>query len=263
MLSEILAILPLASAPLFVGAAYFIVTLDRQRANSPSKDDTQVGIKLVLWAFTIAGLGMAVVAIDQLFTFAFGLFKGGSMGIRRVLAPLLVGAGTAILMRLVLIPKTNNTTMKQIERYALGFIALIYGMQGLFWLTMMLNNIFAAPSFSWNAISGPLAHSIVNGAIGFLAIILLGSKSEWTGPTPPQRMQPPQGGGYPPQAGGQGYPPQGGGYPQGGGGYPQGGGGYPQGGGGGYPQAGGGGYPQGGGGGYPPQGGGGGYPPQA
>jgi len=251
ILGMVMQAIPIAIVPFFVGASYFIITLDRQRDTSPSKDDTQVGIKLVLWGFTIAGLGMAAIAVDQLLSFALGGFKGGSMGIRRVLAPMLVGGATMLIMRLVLLPKTNNATMKQVERYALGFVALLYGIQALFWLTMVFNNIFAAESFSWNAISGALASVLVSGAIGFLAIIMLGAKSGWTGPIPPQRMQPPGGGqqGYPPQAG---YPPQGGGYPPQGGGYPPQGGGYPPQGGGGYPPQGGGGYPPGGGGGYPP-----------
>lgn len=241
----VMQLLPMAIGLAFVLGSYFILTLDRQRANSPSKDDTQVGIKLVIWSFIIAGVGMAAGGIEQLLTFALSGFKGGSMGIRIALTPILVGAGLVLIFGLVLLPKTNNATMKQPERYALGAIGLIYGIRAVIDLVQVMNGVIVATS--WDAISGGLSGLVVYGAVGFLAIVMLGSKSGWTGPAPPQRMmQPPggaqgQSGGYPPQGGG--YPPQGGGYPPQGGGYPPQGGGYP---------------PQGGG--YPPQGGG--YPPQ-
>jgi hypothetical protein len=245
-------LIPIAIAIVFLAGSYFIITLDRQRANSPSKDDTQVGIKLILWAFIITGAGMAAGGIESLLAFALSGFKGGSMGIRIALAPIVVGAGLVLIFGLVLMPKTNNSTMKQPERYALGVLGFAFGMRAVIDLVQVMDGVFVATS--WDAISGGLSGLVVHGALGFLAIIMLGSKSGWTGPAPPQRMMQPPGGQAPP---GGGYPPQGGGYPpQGGGGYPPQGGGYPPQGGGGYPPQGGGYPPQGGG--YPPQGGGGG-----
>jgi hypothetical protein len=242
--TELMQLIPIAVAVGFVGASYFIITLDRQRATSASKDDTQVGIKLVLWGLVIAGLGLAVGGVDGFLAFALGGFKGGSMGARVAIPSILVGGGTALVGRMVLLPKTNNATMKQPERYALGLIGLYYSIQALVGINTALTGVFT--DSPWSATSHGLADALAYGAIGFLAIVMLGQKSGWTVsaprmPGPPQGGQgyPPQGGGYPPQGGG--YPPQGGGY---GGGYPPQGGGYP---------------PQGGG--YPPQGGG--YPPQA
>jgi len=49
------AIVALASW-LVPGGGYFLLTLDRQRANSPSKDDTQAGIKLVFMDSIPTGL---------------------------------------------------------------------------------------------------------------------------------------------------------------------------------------------------------------
>ncbi len=257
MFQMVMQLIPIAIAVVFIGASYFVITLDRQRANSPSKDDTQVGIKLVIWAFIIAGVGLAAAGVDSILGFALGGFKGGSMAIRAALAPIIVGAGTVVVFGLIFLGKTNNATMKQPERYALGLMGFAYGIQALFELTQVINGVFV--SASWEAIASGLSGGVIHGAIGFMAILMLGAKSGWSGPAPPQRMMqqmpgqggqpPPQGGGYPPQGGG--YPPQGGGYPPQGGGYPpQGGGGYP-------PQ--GGGAAGGGGGGY----GGGGYPPPA
>jgi len=256
----------IATAIGFVGLSYFIITLDRMREKSPSKDDTQVGIKLVIWGLIIAGIGMFAGGLAMLVSWILGGFKAPGDSLKIIFPSIVTGGAAVALFMFLLLPKTNNATMKQCERYALGFLAIFYGVQSLASLNTIIAGLF---SVSWGAISSGIPSLAANGAIGFMALLLLGSRSGWTGPAPPARamqMQPPgmggQGGGYPPQGGG--YPPQGGGYPpQGGGGYPQGGGGgYPQGGGGGYPQGGGGGYPPQGGGGYP-QGGGGGYPPPA
>ncbi len=242
--------IPIAIAVVFIGASYFIITLDRTRANSPSKDDTQVGIKLVIWAFIIAGVGLAAGGVDMILSFALGGFKGGSMMIRAALGPIIVGAGVVVLFGVVFLAKTNNATAKQPERYALGLMGFAYGIQALFEFTQVIGGVFV--SASWADISGGLAGGVIHGAIGFMAILMLGARSGWSGPAPPRLpmpgQAPPQGGGYPPQ----GYPPQGGGYPPQGGGYPPQGGGYPPQGGGGYPPQGGGGYPPQGGGGYPP-----------
>jgi hypothetical protein len=245
-MSEILPFLGAAVAIVFVAASYFIITLDRQRANSPSKDDTQVGIKLVLFGLLLAGIQLAAGGVIELLSFALGGFKGGSGKVRMALPPIIVGAGAVAIVLKALLPRTNASTQKQPERYALGLLGLQYGVMALFGVNGLVTGVFNdAP---WAYTSGSLASTLVAGAIGFLAIARFGAQSGWTSPAP---VAPPPAQ-YPPQQGGGGYPPQGGGYPpQGGGGYPQGGGGYPQGGGG---------YPQGGGG-YPPQGGGG-YPPR-
>jgi hypothetical protein len=236
----------------FVAASYFIITLDRARANSPSKDDTQTGIKIVLYGLILAGIALAATGVDGLLAYMLGGFKGGSIYIRAAIAPIIVGAAVVLLMSKLLLPRTNAATNRQAERYAAGALAIQYGVIAIVNLAGAVNGLVL--DMGWERTSGSVAGLAVNGAIAFLAINRLGSISGWTMPVaaPPQQQQfPPQGGGYPPQGGG-GYPPQGGGYPPQGGGYPPQGGGYP-------PQ--GGGYPPQGGG-YPPQGGGGGYPPR-
>jgi len=66
------------AAFLFVGAAYFIITLDRQRANSPSKDDTQVGLKLVLYGLMLAGISLAVAGVTGFLAFVFSGAKAAA-----------------------------------------------------------------------------------------------------------------------------------------------------------------------------------------
>ncbi|HWO17883.1 MAG TPA: hypothetical protein VNO30_03880 [Kofleriaceae bacterium] len=238
----ITGILALTLPALYVAAAYFFLTLDRQRANSPSKDDTQAGIKIVLFGLLIAGVVMASGGVTGLLGYVLSGFKGGSSGIKLALPPILVGAGVVAGVALAFLPRTNLATHRQPERYALGLLGVYAGVGTIFFLNLVVTSLFN--SGGWASTSGALASFLVNAAITGIAILRLGTISGWTAPVrPPPQSYPPQGGqggGYPPQGGyGQqgGYPPQGGGYPPQGGGYP----------------------PQGGG--YPPQGGG--YPPQA
>jgi hypothetical protein len=233
------AILGAVVAIVFVGASYFIITLDRQRANSPSKDDTQVGIKLVIFGLVLAGIQLASGGVTMLLSFMLSGFKGGSIPIKIALPPIIVGGLTVLVMVKALLPRTNAGSAKQPERYMLGALGIQYGVMTLISLSSAVSGLFL--DMPWARNSGNIASLVTSGAIALLAIRRFGGISGWTMPVapPPQQQQPPQQGGYPPQGGG--YPPQGGGYPPQGGGYPPQGGGYP---------------PQGGG--YPPQGGG--YP---
>jgi hypothetical protein len=248
---EVFAILGTVGAIVFVGAGYFFMALDRQRATSPSKDDTQVGLKLVLYGLILAGISMAAGGVTSLLGFIFGGFKGGSLPIRQALPTILVGGLAVLVIAKAMLPRTNAATQRQPERFLLGALGIQYGVFAIIAVNGLLSGVFLeAP---WMYTSSNLASVIVSGALAFLAISRFGSLAGWTAPPPP--AAPPMQ--YPPQQGG-GYPPQGGGYPPPGGGYPP-----PQGGG--YPPQGGGGYPPqgGGGGGYgPPGGGSGGYPPR-
>ena len=252
---EVTAILGTVAAIVFVGAGYFFLSLDRHRANSASKDDTQVGLKLVLYGLVLAGISIAAGGLTTLLAYIFGGFKGGSLPIRQALPTILVGGLVVVVIAKALLPRTNAATQKQPERYLLGALGIQYGVFAIIGVNGLLSGLFLeAP---WAYTSANLASVAVSGAIAFLAITRFGALAGWTMPPPSAPAYPPQQGGYPPQQQG-GYPPQGGGYPPQGGGYPPQGGGYPPqgGGGGGYP-------PQGGSGGYGPQGGGsGGYPPR-
>jgi hypothetical protein len=230
-------IVAMAMPILYVGASYFILTLDRQRANSPSKDDTQVGIKLVLFGLLLMGVGLAAGGVESLLHLALSGFKEASGRIKGALPPILVGGGVIAAVAFALLPRTNQTTYRQAERYALGLLGLYYGIQMIGSLNQVIFGLFN--SRPWAANSGSVASFLVGGLVGMLAVFRLGSLSSWTAPARPQAPYMPQGGqgggGYPQQQGygqqgyGQqgGYPPQGGGYPPQGGGYPPQGGGYP------------------------------------
>jgi hypothetical protein len=221
------ALQALALAGGFVIFAYLVVTLDRRRENSPSKDDTQVGIKLVLYGLALAGIQIAAGGLTTLLAYVLGGFKGGAGPIKVALPPVLVGGAAAFVMITMMIPRTNAKVAPQAERFAVGVLGLVYGAMAIGQTSFFVTGLFN--SFPWVMTSAALAGVLVSGAIGFFAVNRLGALSSWSAPQRPAApMSPPgypQGGGYPPQGGG--YPPQGGGYPPQGGGYPPQGGGYP------------------------------------
>ncbi len=237
-----LALLPAALAPVFVLFAYFAIVLDRRRDNSPSKEDTQVGLKLAVLGLSLSAVGLVAAGVNGLLAFILGGFKNGAQPIKDAIAPLVTGAGVAFALFTIILPRTNNATMRQPERMMLGLMTVTYGFMAIIMSYLFINGLFN--NQPWSMTSSFLATLLVNGAIGYLALNRLGVASGWTQPVRPVAPMPPAG--YPPGQQGGGYLPQGGGYPP-----PQ-GGGYPPPQGGGYP-------PQGGG--YPPQGGGG-YPPR-
>ena len=232
--------------PLFVALGYLFILLDR-REDRPSKDDKQIGSKLVLWSFILAGIGGILGGADSLIVFVLGGFKGGFSMVKMPLASLISGVVVAGAFALLFLPRTNNATASQVERYAMGVLALVTGLLAIVSLNQLIMGLFAGAK--WNMMSSSLAHIVVYGAAAAVALSRHGQMSGWTAPPPRPTMPSP---GYPQQGGG-GYPQQGGGFPPAGGGYPPQGGGYPPQGGGYPPQ--GGGYPPQGGGGYPPQGG--------
>src|SRR5689334_14595388 len=172
------AILAMALPVMYVGGGYFILTLDRQRANSISKDDTQAGLKLVLFGLMIAGVTLAAGGIDGLISFALGGFKGGSGPIKMALPPILVGGGTVAVVALAFLPRTNHATYRQAERYGLGLLAVYYGIQMISSLNLVVSGLFAGAP--WQATSSPLASFLVGGALAVVSIIRFGSVSGWT-----------------------------------------------------------------------------------
>ncbi len=252
MMGMLPAIGAAAIAPAFVIFGYWFLVFWDRREDRASKDDKQLGTKLVLWGFILGGIVGILGGADMLVSFVLSGFKGGFAAIKGALAGIVTGVAVAGAFGMLFLPRTNNAANPQIERYAMGLLGLGTGLAAIASLSALINSVFFAKG--WRTDIAPnLSHLAVFGAVAGVALLRHGKLSGWTEPVRPAMPQAPAGGGYPPQAGG-GYPPAGGGYPPAGGGYPPaGGGGYP-------PQ--GGGYPPQGGGGYPPQGGGGGYPPQ-
>jgi hypothetical protein len=238
---------------------YFYIFWDRRNQESANKGDGQIGLKLVLYALALFGLGMAAGAVADILGWAMAGAKSAvgmktSAPIKSGMAGLVAGGGGLAAIMFLFLPRTNTKEYPQVERFALGIVALVAGLGALAGLNAFLQGLFnvhPAMGTSWAPKAYAVAGLMVHGALAFVALMRFGTMSGWTAPVkpvvpmlqqpgfPPQQgypqqpamqqgypQQPPMQQGYPQQGGG--YPPQGGGYPpQGGGGLPPPGGGYP------------------------------------
>src|SRR5687768_11846851 len=194
--------------------ALIVITLDRFHANSASKDDTQVELKILLFGLALMSLAIASDGVTGLVEAIASGFKSGAEGVKAALAPIAVGVGAFAAITLAVLPRTNFHAVRTAEALALLAAGLYYGASAIASAYGFLTNLVM--SGPWASGAGALAKLIVDGAIGFLALSRLGAMSGWVAPVRPAAPMPPQYGGYPPQGGG--YPPQGGGYPPQGGG---------------------------------------------
>jgi hypothetical protein len=181
LIPQLIQLAQLASpGVLLVVVGYLYIAIDRNRANSTTKDDTQVGIKLVLFALTMVGIGLAAGGLQSILGYALGGFKGGGGPLKLYLPPVIVGAVVVLVMLLALLPRTNAATQKQPERFFLGILALVYGGASILSLNTLLQAVFT--SAGWPAMAGAIASLVVNAAIGFMALIRFGAVSGWKAP---------------------------------------------------------------------------------
>lgn len=257
---------------------YFYIFWDRRKDGSLNQGDGQVGIKLVLYTLLLVSLGLAVGAIESIlgYILAAGKNQDGLKGagpLKMGIASLVAGGVGVAAIMFACLPLTNVREYPQVERFAVGAVALVAGLATVLGLQETLQNFFGRVD-SWAPRAHTLASFLVSAGLAALAIMRFGSLSGWqsarAGLSGPAASYQPQAGyqqqpqvGYQQQPGAYaqqqpgGYPsPQQGGYPQAG--YQQAQPGYQQGGyspaqpaGTGLPSPQGSGYP-------PPQGGG--YP---
>src|SRR5262249_32965665 len=105
-----------------VGYAFFallLITLDRFRPGSTSKDDTQAELKILLFALALIGLALGAGGVTDLAASILGGFRGGVDAIKAVLAPIVVGGGTLAAILLMFLPRTNARTARGAEALAL------------------------------------------------------------------------------------------------------------------------------------------------
>ena len=201
---------------LFIVLGYFAVVLDRRRDTSPSRDDTQVGIKLVLFALVITGLLIVVGGLQELFAWVLGGFKPMEK-LKAAGANLVAGGFVALGVVALALPRTNSRSMPQVERMALGVIALYTGITMIGALNDVIRSVFMGEP--WPKIAGSLSQLFANALVAILAIARLGRLSSWGAQAAaPPYQQPggfPSGQGYGQQGYGQqygsggGFPPQG------------------------------------------------------
>ena len=206
----------------FLVLGYFAVLIDRRREGSPSRDDNQVGIKLVLYGVAIVAMLMVVGGLQQLFEYVLGGFKPTEV-LKRAGAALVAGGFVALGVIALALPRTNARQMPQVERYAWGLIALYTGITAVFALHLVVEGVFM--SLPWAKIAGYLAQLFAYGVVTVLAIARLGRLSAWGAaagagyaagqPGYQQQGYQQQPGSYPQgYSGQQGYGQQGGGYPR-------------------------------------------------
>jgi len=214
-------------APLLIGLAvvhfyvfggYLAIVIDRGRPTSASKDDTQVGLKLVLIGLLLFGVITAINSAERIVAMMLGGFHDFVLVVKTSIVGVVVGGGVAAVIGLVALPRTNLATARQPERFALGLLAVVYGVVAIFGLSATLNDLLL--SATWAETSSSLALAAVAGAVAVVAITRFGARSGWATPPAPPPPLPPQpppglgGGGYPPPQGGGYYgPPPGGGNP--------------------------------------------------
>ena len=76
---QIAQILPYVVLPVgFLAFSYLMISIDRRREGSLSKEDTQVGLKLVLFGLALAGISVATDGVEGLLAYVLGGFKGGA-----------------------------------------------------------------------------------------------------------------------------------------------------------------------------------------
>jgi len=217
-------------------AAYFFSFWDSRRPESPTADDSQILLKVVLCSLLLVGIAIATSGVITLLHYLLSGAKTGTPEIKKGLAGLIAGALPILAVLFMFLPRTNHQEHDKAVKFMFGFLATAGGTAGFMSFLAIVEALIL--SAGWQTVAGTASMFVVMTSIAMFALFRLGALSSWTAPVRPAPMPqqhyqggggyPPQGGGYPPQGGG--YPPQGGGYPPQGGGYPpQGGGGYPPG----------------------------------
>jgi hypothetical protein len=221
----------LLGAPVWLVASYLLLLWHGRLEGSASRDDGQVGLKVVVFFLLLVGLGIAANGVAGLLHYLLSGAKAGKDTLKASIAGVIAGAAPVFAVLVLLLPRTNSAQYPKAARFCAGFIAASAGFSALLAFNALLHGLIAGSE--WILTSLSFANLLVFGGLTIVAIARLGALSGWV-----SVMRPTQSGGaagaspaaYPPQQGygppgaygqGGGYNPQGGGYP------PQGGGGYP------------------------------------
>ncbi len=212
---------------------YFYIFWDRRRDQSLNASDSQVGLKLVLYTLLLVSLGLAVGAIEDIlgYILAAGRNQLGEKGagpLKMGIASLVAGGVGVAAIMFACLPLTNAREYPQVERFAVGAVALVAGLATVLGLEDTLQSFFGKTP-GWPPKAHALASFLVSTGLAVLGIIRFGSLSGWQSPMrgaqagyqaqPGYQVQPGyQQGGYAQQPGAYGAQ-QPGAYPQAG--YPQ------------------------------------------
>lgn len=195
-------------AIVFVAVGYLVISL-----RGMAKDDTQVGLKLVLFGLLLACIQLAARGASNFLGFALGGFKGGSAVAKESIPPIMVGGVIGFVIAKLLLVRTNYASQRQIERFFLGTVGAAYGAGAIVVVNDTLTAVFT--DAAWRHTAHGLATTGVVGALALYAISRFGALSGWSVPVmaaPPPPPAPPPGNVTPPPIG-YGPPPSDGGNP--------------------------------------------------
>jgi len=191
-------------APLLLLLGYFFIRWDCRQADSPNRDDAQVGLKLVLFGLMVVALGVASGGGETLLHYLLSGAKTGTPNLKAGIAGLVAGGLFVFAVLFMFLPRTNNAAYPQASRFTAGTIALLAGATAIVQFSAFADGLIGGRP--WADTSGSFAGFVAYGAIAFLALNRLGTMSGWSAAV---RPMPPPSAGYPPGQQG-GYPPQGG-----------------------------------------------------
>jgi hypothetical protein len=165
---------------------YFYIFWDRRKDTSPNQGDGQVGIKLVLYTLLLVSLGLAVGAIESIlgYILAAGKNQDGLKGagpLKMGIASLVAGGVGVAAIMFACLPLTNVREYPQVERFAVGAVALVAGLATVLGLQETLQNFFGRVD-SWAPRAHTLASFLVSAALAALAMMRFGSLSGWQSP---------------------------------------------------------------------------------
>ncbi|MEM7152689.1 MAG: hypothetical protein AAF799_07595 [Myxococcota bacterium] len=173
---------------------YLLLLYDARRKDSPTADDTQLGLKTVAAVLTVVATFMFALGLQDLlhtlltFDEFWDRFKVSFPSV-------LIGGGFAVGGALVLFPRTNAEEYPKAKRLAAGVIAIVGAVSLLPALAGFISTVLDWPS--WSAVAAALSSALVSSILFVLGFGVLGKLSGMKMPEPkakPPQASPPQGG---------------------------------------------------------------------
>ncbi len=147
---------------------YIFLVLHARRQPVEQADD-QIGFKVVVAAFLMYGLALALMGLSSILHFVLSLFDN-SMDIKEGLPQLVIGGAVAGGVYLFLVKLTNVENHPKISRMVLGSVGLVCGLTAIGGLTDFLTQLFMGAS--WSIITHGLSTAIAFGIGGAGALFL-------------------------------------------------------------------------------------------
>src|SRR5687767_3509180 len=166
-----------------VVAFYFFVNWDARRPDSPYRADTQIGIKVALYAFFVVAIGFAAVGLTKVLHYMLSGADTGTGNLKSGLAGLLTGGIVTVMVWKGLLPRTNDAQFPKTARLAYGTLAAMAGVALIAALVQLVQTVLVWPD--WVGVAGTVSDTIVLGLLAAFSLLKLGRMSGWVTPQPP------------------------------------------------------------------------------